>query len=271
MPYPRNLILSALSTEDWQELAPLLERVTLRQRQVLMESRTDIPHIYFIEHGLAAVQARTKADGAHGIGLLGRSGMTGLPLVLGTRRSPLRIVVQTKGEAYRLKAADAEALFSRDTALRRLALAYVQVRMVHAAHLALCNAHHPVEHRVRRWLLQAQDLLGEDEVCVSHATIAAHLGMRRPSVSEHVKRLEQAGHVGQSFACITVRDRAGLEADACECHRLIWAEYRRLQTSLSDHGSSEARNGGQAAIRASSDSSCAPVLPRSGAAGRLAG
>jgi hypothetical protein len=88
---------------------------------------------------------------------------------------------------------------------------------------------HPVEHRVRRWLLLAQDLLGEDEICVSHAIVAAHLGMRRPGVSEHVEALAKAGLVSQSFACITVRDRAGLEQDVCECHRLIWAEYRRLQ------------------------------------------
>ncbi len=224
---PRNLILSALPAEDWAELAPLLERVSLRRRQVLKEPRADIPYIYFIEHGLAALQARTPADGAHGVGLLGRFGISGLPLVLGTKRSPLRVVVQTAGEAYRLRATDAEALFSRDTAIRRLALAYAQVRMVHAAQVALCNARHDVGHRVRRWLLLAQDLLGEDEICVSHATIAGHLGMRRPSVSEHVKHLERAGLVSQSFACITVRDRAGLEQGVCECHRLVWAEYRR--------------------------------------------
>lgn len=201
----------------------------MRRRQVLKESRVDIPYIYFIERGLAALQVRTQTDGAHGIGLLGHLSMTGLPLVLGTERSPLRVVVQTAGEAYRLKVADAEVLFSRDTALRRLALGYVQVRMVQSAQVALCNAHHSVEHRVRRWLLLAQSLLGEDEICVSHAAIASHLGVRRPSVSEHVKRLEQAGLVTQKFACITVRDRAGLEQGACECHRLVWAEYQRLQ------------------------------------------
>lgn len=229
MAAPHNLLLSALPAQDWAELEPLLEHVSLRRRQVLEEPRTDIPYVYFIERGLAAVQARTQADGAHGVGLLGRFGMTGLPLVLGTKRSPLRVTVQTAGEGYRLRAVDAEALFSQDTAIRRLALSYVQVRMVHAAHVGLCNAHHPVEHRVRRWLLLAQSLLDDGEICVSHATIAAHLGMRRPSVSEHVKRLEQAGLVSQNFACITVRDRAGLEGGACECHRLVWAEYRRLQ------------------------------------------
>ncbi|MGW8788853.1 hypothetical protein, partial [Heyndrickxia sporothermodurans] len=71
----------------------MLERVPLRRRQVLEEPRADIQYVYFIEHGLAALQARTQADGAHGIGLLGRFGMTGLPLVLGTKRSPLRVIV----------------------------------------------------------------------------------------------------------------------------------------------------------------------------------
>ncbi len=243
---PCNLILSSLPAVDWAELGPLLERVPLRRRQVLEEPRTDIPYLYFIENGLAALQARTHSDGAHGVGLIGRFGITGLPLVLGTRRSPLRIVVQTPGEAYRLKAVDAAALFSTDTALRRLALAYVQVRMVHAAQVALCNTRHPVEHRVRRWLLMAQDLLGEDEICVSHSTIAGHLGMRRPSVSEHVKQLEKAGLVKQTFSCISVQDRAALEQGACECHRLIWAEYRRLwgPNSLPDVDCRVARRSG---------------------------
>ncbi|WP_082504322.1 Crp/Fnr family transcriptional regulator [Methylobacterium sp. Leaf117] len=226
---PRNLLLASLPTTEWIELQPLLEHVQLRKRQVLEEPRTGIQYVYFIEHGLAAVQARTQAEGPHGVGLLGRFSMTGLPLVLGTERSPLRVVVQTGGEAYRLKASDAEAFFKHDTALRRLALRYIQVRMVHAAHLALCNARHPVEHRVRRWLLLALELLGEDEICVSHATIAGHLGMRRPSVSEHVKRLEKAGLVSQGVACITVHNRTELELGVCECHRLVWAEYRRLQ------------------------------------------
>lgn len=226
---PRNLLLATLPPADWKLIEPLLELVPLRRRQVLEESRVDIQHAYFIESGLAAVQARTQADGAHGIGLLGRFGMTGLPLALGTKRSPLRVIVQMPGEAYRLKAMDAEALFNKDTALRRLALAYVQVRMIHAAQVALCNTHHPVEQRVRRWLLLAQSLLNDNEICASHATIAAHLGMRRSSVSEHVKRLEHASLVTQKFACITVLDREGLEQSACECHRLVWAEYRRLQ------------------------------------------
>lgn len=226
---PRNLLLTSLSPRSWTQVQPLLELVPLRPRQVLEEAGADIPSVYFIERGLVAVQALTHTDGSHGVGLIGRFGMTGLPLVLSAMRSPLRATVQIAGEAYRLGAADALALLKRNTRLRRLALAYVQVRMIHAAQVALCDARHTVEQRVRRWLLLAHDLLGEDEIWVSHATIAGHLGIRRPSVSEHVKELEQAGLVSQTFACIAVRNRAGLERGACECHQLIWAEYLGLQ------------------------------------------
>lgn len=226
---PRNLLLTSFSSADWAQVQPLLDLVPLRPRQVLEEAGADIPFVYFIERGLAAVQALTHTDGPHGVGLIGRFGMTGLPLVLGELRSPLRVTVQTAGEAYRLGSKDALALLKRNTPLRHSALAYAQVSMIHAAQVALCNARHTVEQRVRRWLLLAQDLLDEDEIWVSHATIAGHLGTRRSSVSEHVKKLEQAGLVSQTFACITVRSRAGLERGACECHQLIWDEYLDLQ------------------------------------------
>ena len=226
---PRNLILASLAAIDWEQIEPLLKRVSLRRRQVLEEPRTNIQYVYFIESGLAAVQMRSQSDGVHDLGLLGRCSMTGLPLVLGTMRSLLRVVVQTSGEAWQLRAADAVTLFNTDTALRRSALGYVQARMINAAHAAVCNARHPAEHRIRRWLLLAHQLLEEDEICVSHATIASHLGIRRPTVSEHVKKLEKAGLVSQRFRCIKVQNRTALEQGSCECHRLIWSEYRRVQ------------------------------------------
>ncbi|WP_244424759.1 Crp/Fnr family transcriptional regulator [Methylobacterium nodulans] len=230
LPPPRNLLLASLSPEDWSAVAPRLERVTLRPRQILEEPRTEIRAVYFIERGFAAVQVRTQADGTHGVGLVGRFGMTGLSLLLGTRRAPFRISVQVAGEAFRLDAAEAAALFAENTALRRLGLAYIQAVMVQGAQLSLCNARHSMKHRVRRWLLLAQDWLGEPEIAVSHQLIAGLLGVRRASVSEQIERLEQAGIVRQQRASITVLCREALEQDSCECHALISAEYRRLFT-----------------------------------------
>jgi hypothetical protein len=50
-----------------------------------------------------------------------------------------------------------------------------------------------------------------------------------PRISRSILLLPCPGESHQKFACITVLDRAGLEQDACGCHRLFCAEYRRLQ------------------------------------------
>ncbi len=223
-----NLLLAALPEAEWALIRPHLQRVPLRRKQVLEEPRTEIQHVYFIERGLASVQARTQADGAHGVGLVGRFGMTGLGILLGTRRATLRVSVQVPGSALRLGAEEAARLMEASATLRRTGLSYIQALMTQSAQLSLCNARHPMKHRVRRWLLLARDWLGEDEVCVSHQLIADLLGVRRASVSEQIECLESEGIVSQRRACITLRDRAALEADCCECHRLVRAEYRRL-------------------------------------------
>ncbi|MGY2050049.1 Crp/Fnr family transcriptional regulator [Methylobacterium sp. JK268] len=225
---PRNMLLASLTEAEWAAVAPRLERVPLRRRQILEEPRTEIRSVYFIERGFAAMQARTQADGTHGVGLVGRFGMTGLPLLLGTQRAPLRVSVQVAGEAYRLDAGEAAVVFGASAGLRRLGLASVQAAMVQGAQVSLCNARHPMRQRVRRWLLIAQDWLGEPEIAVSHQLIANLLGVRRASVSEQIGELEQAGIVRQRRGAITILCREALEQEACECHALIRAEYRRV-------------------------------------------
>ncbi len=84
MTSPRNQLPFSLPAADWAELEPLPEHLPVRPRQVLKEPCSNIAYIHFIEHGLAALQARTHSDGAHGFGKLCRFGMSDLLLVLGT-------------------------------------------------------------------------------------------------------------------------------------------------------------------------------------------
>ena len=80
--------------------------------------------------------------------------------------------------------------------------------------------------RSARWLLLAHDLLDED-LCVTHQMLSRDLGVRRASVSETMKRFQEAGLIRQTRACIEVTDRTGLERIVCECYRVISRAYRQ--------------------------------------------
>jgi CRP-like cAMP-binding protein len=224
----RNRLLAALPAQDFDLLHPHLERVALKRRQVLEEPHVPIRYVHFIERGAASMASRTRADGLVGVGLVGRTGLVGIPVVLGTMGSPLRCVVQIPGEALRIGADHLRRAMDRSAAMRQILLNYVQALMVQNSQLVLCNTRHPSDQRLARWLLLAHDESDDDAVCVTHAVVSRILGVRRATVTEAIGRLGAAGVVRTDRGCITIVDRARLEQVACECYRIIRAEYDRL-------------------------------------------
>ena len=229
----RNRLLAALPPVELERLRPYLSRVTLRRRQVLQEPHVPSSFGYFIERGAASILARTKADGAVG-GLVGSYGMVGVPIVLGTMRSPLRALVQIPGEALRISADDLRRCLDQSQALRLLLLRYVQALMVQSAQLTLCNTRHQTDQRLARWLLLVRDRVDDDDICVTHDLVSRVLGLRRASVTEAIGRLEEGGMVRRRRGCITILDRTKLEQASCECYRIIRAEYESVMPGRPD-------------------------------------
>ena len=255
---PRNRLLAAVPPSELERLRPHLEPVLLKRRQTLQESNLPVQHAYFIENGAAALMSKTRTDGPVGAGLVGRIGIVGLPIVLGTMRSPIRCVVQIPGDALRISAGDLRQAMERSQALRQILLNYVQAIMVQNMQLVLCSTRHLTEQRLARWLLLARDRLDTDEICVTHALVGKVLGVRRASVTDAIGKFEDAGALRRDRGCITLLDRAKLEQACCECYRLIRAEYDRLIPSapatspgFEPYGSGEDRAPGQERPKAS--------------------
>jgi hypothetical protein len=80
----RNRILNAMSNADLALLLPHLEAVPLGLGQCLQSSNRTIRNAYFPESGIASVIAVGNGDRLQAeVALVGREGMTGLPVVLG--------------------------------------------------------------------------------------------------------------------------------------------------------------------------------------------
>jgi DNA-binding transcriptional regulator YhcF (GntR family) len=78
------------------------------------------------------------------------------------------------------------------------------------------------------WLLMTQDRVGSEEFLLTHEFLAAMLGLRRASVSAVATTLQHAGLIRYHRGQITMVNRQGLEAAACECYRIITTEYDSL-------------------------------------------
>ncbi len=97
-----NLILRALPATEFKYLFSSLEFVRLRLHQVLHEVGEAIRSVYFLNDGMSSVLTVQPDGESVEVGLIGKEGFVGLPIIFGFRTSALRIITQGDGTAYRV-------------------------------------------------------------------------------------------------------------------------------------------------------------------------
>src|SRR5215207_9462727 len=158
----RNRLLLALSRPDLSLLEPWLERVPLPVRTRLVEPNTSITHAYFLAEGIASVVDTTPQGRQIEVGIIGREGMTGIPILLGADRTSHECIIQTAGEGLRIRADDLRRAMAASPSLRQHLLRFVQAFTVQVGQTALSNGRHTLEQRLARWLLMCHDRVDGD-------------------------------------------------------------------------------------------------------------
>jgi CRP-like cAMP-binding protein len=228
VPNSNNGLLASLSTADHGLLAPHLESVTLELRKPLERPNRRISAAYFPEAGIASVVAVQSTGKRVEVGLIGREGMTGLPIVLGDHRSPHSTYIQVAGNGKCMPATELSKAIRTSLSLRDSLLKFVQAFGVQITQTAICNVQSRLDVRLARWLLMAHDRVGVDEIPLTHEFLALMLGVRRSGVTEALHALGNRGLISHGRGKVTVKDRKGLERAAGEAYGAPEAEYRRL-------------------------------------------
>ncbi|MBE9044823.1 Crp/Fnr family transcriptional regulator [Pleurocapsales cyanobacterium LEGE 10410] len=223
-----NRLLLALSDTEYQRLEPYVASVDLPLGMVLYEALEEIDTIYFPCDGLISLVSTLENGATTEIGLIGATGMVGLPVILGSGRSNHRAIVQVAGNVTKISAVILKQEFDRGGELQKILHRYIETRLNEVAQLAVCNCHHTIEERLARWLLTVQDLIQSDELPLTQEFIGNMLGVRRSSVTVSAGILQQAGLIRYSRGKITVLDRSNLEQTACECYELLRKHIGRV-------------------------------------------
>ena len=126
MPSSNNGLLASLSTNDFDLLEPHLETVPLELRKSLERPNRRIESVYFPEAGCASAVAVQSNGKQVEVGLIGREGMMGLPIVLGNHRSPHATYVQAPGTGKCIPATELRKATQTSPSLRDSLLKFVQ-------------------------------------------------------------------------------------------------------------------------------------------------
>jgi CRP-like cAMP-binding protein len=208
----KNHTLTRLARSDLALLKPDLVALDLPIYTQLETPHSRIDAVYFLEKGFASVVADSSGKRAIEVGITGREGMTGLPVVLGHDRSRHKTYIQVAAAGFCISAAKLRSAMTESASLHRTLLRCAHAFFVQTAETVIANGRSKDEERLARWLLMAHDRLDGREVPLSHKLLAVMLGVHRPAVTVALQALERKGLVRPSRKNITILNRKGLVA-----------------------------------------------------------
>ncbi len=221
-----NAILLSLSSKECKEVLSKLELVRLKLHQVLYEAGETIKSGYFVNSGLLSVLAVQLDGKSVEVGLIGKEGFAGLPLLVGYHSSPTRVVTQGDAEAYRCSVQDLRKLMRECPELVEQLHRFAHRLAMQTTQIAACNRLHDVEERLARWILMSQDRILSDKLPLTQEFLAQMLGTRRSSVTVSAGILQKAGLISYTRGSVTILDRRKLEDASCDCYGIVQRQLK---------------------------------------------
>lgn len=224
----QNRLLAALPAADFELLAEDLELVSLKVGEMLYGPNGQFQYAYFPTTAIVSLHYLTESGASCEVAGVGNEGVVGVSQFMGGNTTASSTVVHTAGHAYRLEHSLLKREFERAGELQRLLLLYTQALITQMSQTVVCTRHHSIEQQFCRWLLLTLDRLPSNELLMTQEMVASMFGVRRESITDAAGKLQRAGFISYRRGQISVLNRAGLEAGACECYAVLKKELSRL-------------------------------------------
>jgi CRP-like cAMP-binding protein len=216
-----NEILVGLPAAEGGELFSKLEYVRLKVGNVLFESGDALKSVYFCNSGMISLLTVFPDGKSVEVGLVGKEGFVGLPLLVGFQTSSGRAITQLEATAFRVNGETLMAILPHCPALRQRLRQYSQISTMQVTQIAACNRLHEVHERLARWLLMCSDRVSSNDLALTQEFLSQMLGTRRSSVTVAAGILQEEGLITTARGGVRIVNRKELEAMACECYGMM--------------------------------------------------
>ncbi|MGH9500728.1 MAG: Crp/Fnr family transcriptional regulator [Terriglobales bacterium] len=202
----------------------------MKLHTIIHEAGEQIKSGYFVNTGLQSVLAVQPDGKSVEVGLIGKEGFAGVPIIAGFRSSATRVVTQGEGTAFRVDVDAFQKILPRCPQLQLELQRFAQRLAMQSTQIAACNRLHDVEERLARWLLMSRERIGSDDLPLTQEFLGQMLGTRRSSVSVAASMLQRAGMIHYTRGNVTILDRPKLEDAACDCYEIIQRQLKNWHT-----------------------------------------
>jgi CRP-like cAMP-binding protein len=216
-----NPLLAQLSPASSSFLYKHFREHTYKEGTVLWAAGASLNQVFFPVSGFIGIRVPSKGGGEVEIASVGPEGAAGMHEATGMLPVFTEGIMQAAGRVLAISAQAFAVAARQSDEIRRLAELCIEWLLLQSQLLAACNAVHSADARFCRWLLRVSDMLGADIVPATQEAIAQDLGIRRTTATLIAQHLHSRGIISYKRGRITIQDRAGLEAAACHCYRML--------------------------------------------------
>ncbi len=223
-----NGLLKNLPAAEFELIQSDLQWTDLVLRDVVQPAKSQITRGVFPVDGLISLLAVTDGGVRIEVGIVGREGFVGVPLIHDVDRAPYLAIVQVLGRAVTISADNLMAAMTKSSQLRTNLLRFAHVFEVQISQTALSNGSFTIDRRLARWLLMCEDRVNSTEFRITHEFLSAMLAVRRSGVTVALQDLEGKKIIKSSRGKVEVLDRRLLLELADGAYGVPEAEYKRL-------------------------------------------
>lgn len=227
-----NGILSGLPDAMYDLLADHLRPIIIPAGAILVRPHEPLQTFYFPLEGLNSAILHLQDGSSAEVAMGGRAGIVGVSALTGAQFEETETRAQVAGSALSIRASVLREILAVNPDLRDKLSWFVPMLMAQVSLSVACNARHTLDQRLARWLLTACVRTGRADLEITQESIAISLGVRRTGISEALGRLAAAGLITTGRNLITIKDKARLEAQSCECFRESEAGRARYASTL---------------------------------------
>ncbi len=218
-----NRLLETLPAPQRQRLMAAVSNERLEPKRVLFEPGQIIDEVYFPGTCVVSLVTPFHDGSTVEVASVGSEGIVGVPVVLGGSLA-VQAICSVGGWVARMDAFTFTDAVESDIDLQEVVNDYLRGVFTQLSQAVACNRLHSTTERLARWLLASGDRLGTDQIAITHQILGQLLGSSEANVSRCAQHLQAGGLINSRRGRMTIVDRPGLEAIACECYGVVKTE-----------------------------------------------
>ena len=229
----KNNLINLLSKEAQDLLLSRAELTDIKLSEIICIANEPTEFLYFPIDGFISIVQDIDKHPPLEVGMIGREGVLGAELLLGTKTNTFGAIVQGAGSAWKIGANDFLAVAHVSPEIKNIIGSYIAIRVSQLGLSVACEHFHEIGPRLAKWLLMSQDRAKSSTFLMTHEFISLMLGVRRVGITTTAAEFRRRGLIEYHRGEMKILNRVGLKSEACSCYQQNIKIYSSL-VSYSD-------------------------------------